>query len=52
MRELEFRQAINEALVQEMERDERVYVFGRTLPSTVGSSASHRACSTGLVPRG
>ena len=28
MRELEFRQAINEALVQEMERDERVYVFG------------------------
>jgi len=47
MREITYRQALNEALVEEMERDERVFLMGED----VGPYGGAYGVSKGLIEK-
>ena len=49
MRELTYREALREAMAEEMERDERVFLMGEEVGHYNGAYKVSRACSTVLV---
>lgn len=49
MREITFSQATMEAMAEEMARDERVFLMGKTLPAKAVFLDSLRVCRSNLV---
>jgi hypothetical protein len=52
MREIRYREALREALREEMERDERVFLMGEEVGHYQGPTRSARACSSSSVSAG
>ena len=50
MREVQFREAVAEAMSEEMRRDKNVFLMGKKSPNTTARTKLRKECSTSLVP--